>query len=99
MLEVSFEQISAAVGTIVVSLVTAITFLTKWILSTVDGLKTKLESCEVKHAERDLQVQCLIEKSAKLEGRVEEMERMNPTELVAQITKVIKDHVNDKQAN
>lgn len=89
MLEVTFDQIVGVVSSVVITLTAAVGFMAKWILSEVSDLKNKLVACEEKHVENDKQLKSIIEKAAKLEGKVEEMERMNPTNLVSQITEAV----------
>lgn len=82
MLEVTFDQIVGIATSILVTMGAAIGFLVKWILSKFTDLENKLVKCEALHLEG-------AKTQARLEGRLEEMERLTPANVAAQIVEIL----------
>lgn len=90
-IQVSFDQIVFIVGTIFGVLTGVIATLAKWIMDSFKSLNLKLEHCEKRHEESNVTLNTVIERAASLEGRVQEMQRMDPAVLATTIATAVID--------
>lgn len=88
-MEVSYEQITGAVSYVVVTLVGAVGALTAWILSQINDLKAKHTGCEAGQVVLRTELQEVKVHAAKLETKIEEMEKLNPDNLALQVAAAV----------